>query len=69
MGIEAFGNPVRHWRLRKQKLSLVGDYDPKTNSVAFPPGPHRPRFSLNENDRKEENSLEDNIIYQAPMNL
>lgn len=68
MGTEAFGDAVSHWRLRKQRLSLLGDYDPETNSVAFPPGPHRPRFPLNENDSKEENSLEDNIIYQVPMN-
>jgi hypothetical protein len=28
----------RHWRLKKQRYGLVGDIDPKTGSVAFPPG-------------------------------
>ena len=33
----------RHWRLKKQRYSLIGDID-KDGGVSFPPGQNRPRF-------------------------
>ena len=57
----------RYWRNRKQRYSLSGDYDPDTNTVAFPPGPNRPRFSLNGNGHKEENPFTSKVIYKAPQ--
>lgn len=66
MTIEAFGGAVRHWRIKKQRYSLVGEKDEHGN-VNFPPGPHKPKFSLNGNGRREENPLEGAAVYQNPQ--
>lgn len=57
----------RFWRTTHQRMRLEGDYDPETNSVAFPPGLNRPRFVLNGNGHhpEVEKPLEAGIVYQA----
>jgi hypothetical protein len=56
----------RHWRLKKQRYGLIGDYEPSSNSIAFPPGPNTLRYPLNGNGHGVENPFIQNIIYQAP---
>lgn len=66
------GDIPRHWRLKKQRLSLGGDYDPTTSSVAFPPGSRR-RFLIlqspngdNANINRPESNVESRKASRVP---
>lgn len=54
---------ARHWRLNKQRYSLIGDQD-EFGGVSFPPGPNRPRFNLPQDD--ESDSVENELPISIP---
>lgn len=57
---------ARHWRLKKQRYLLQGDID-EYGRVAFPSGPHRPRFNPKNGDHIEINPDSDNSIRLKPF--
>jgi len=63
----AVEGPPKIWRRIPQFYRLEGDYNPITDTVAFPPGPNRPRFSLGNNG--DERAVETDVLNLPEMTV
>jgi len=66
----------RHWRLRKQRYSLIGERDSQTDGVSFPPGLNSPQYnpetgeSLNGKHHGEKPlEVDKTVVYNAEINV